>query len=415
MTTHDSSLPLRDVLVADNVGDVRDTLREAAVAREAVYPLGGETGLNYGLAPTAVGVGLSLRELNDVVRYTPRDMTVTVEAGVTMHALADQLAGEGQHLPIDAPRIGEATVGGCAAVNQSGPRRYGYGSLRDYIIGIQAVDGRGVAFRGGGNVVKNVAGYDFCKLLCGSLGTLAVITELTLKVIPLRDCVESLAVAIDDWATADNVLETLTNSQATPTSIDLVGGPHWGNTCLGTAEQSECCTVFLRLEGTRDEVAWMAERVRHELANAPCRIQAREDAEAIRQATTDFADVGATPDGDAIPLTVRITVPPSAATLTIRELLADDPQASFVAYAGSGVVIVRCHQFAEADLTRRLLAEIQPAAVRRGGNCVVLSSSFDGLTRQVVWGGRTPAIELMERIRAQFDPHGILNPGRFVY
>ena len=118
------------------------------------------------------GRTLDLTGLNRIVDYTPRDMTIVVEAGVRMADLAATLAAEGQHLPIDVPRAGEATIGGVVATNWSGPRRYGHGTIRDYVIGIHAVDGRGTPFKGGGRVVKNVAGYDFCKLLTGSLGTL---------------------------------------------------------------------------------------------------------------------------------------------------------------------------------------------------------------------------------------------------
>ena len=98
-----------------------------------------------------------------------------------MADLATTLAAEGQCLPIDVPRASEATIGGAVATNWTGPRRYGHGTVRDYVIGIHAVDGPGAEFKAGGRVVKNVAGYDFCKLLIGSLGTLAVITQLASK------------------------------------------------------------------------------------------------------------------------------------------------------------------------------------------------------------------------------------------
>src|SRR5690606_32325083 len=119
--------------------------------------------------------------LNRVIDYPARDMTITVEAGITWEQLEAELAKEGQWLPVDVARAEAATVGGAIACNTSGPRRFGYGTLRDYVIGIHAVDGQGMQFKGGGRVVKNVAGYDFCKLLTGSFGTLAVITQVTLK------------------------------------------------------------------------------------------------------------------------------------------------------------------------------------------------------------------------------------------
>src|SRR4029079_11060283 len=140
------------------------------------------TAQDYGNVATLAGQTLDLSNVAKVVDYTPRDMTIVVEAGVRMADVRATRAAEGQHLPVDVPRAAEATIGGVVATNWSGPRRYGHGTIRDYVIGINAIDGRGTPFKGGGRVVKNVAGYDFCKLLCGSLGTLAVVTQLALKV-----------------------------------------------------------------------------------------------------------------------------------------------------------------------------------------------------------------------------------------
>src|SRR6185369_14097741 len=112
--------------------------------------------------------------------------------GITMQALAELLAKERQRLPIDVPQAEQATIGGVIATNWNGPRRFGEGTVRDYVIGISAVDGRGQPFKGGGRVVKNVAGYDFCKLLTGSLGTLGIITQLSLKVKPRTECTAAI-------------------------------------------------------------------------------------------------------------------------------------------------------------------------------------------------------------------------------
>src|SRR6478736_2819398 len=116
--------------------------------------------------------------------YPARDMTITVQAGVTIARLRDVLKAEGQQLPVDVPFPDRATLGGAVATNASGPRRFGHGTLRDYVIGISVVDDRGEEMKGGGRVVKNVAGYDLMKLYTGSLGTLGIITQLTLKVKP---------------------------------------------------------------------------------------------------------------------------------------------------------------------------------------------------------------------------------------
>ena len=111
-----------------------------------------------------------------MIDYPARDMTITVQAGITLGRLQDLLAAENQRLPIDVPRADRATLGGGLAVNVSGPRRFGCGTLRDYVIGISIVNDEGQEIKAGGRVVKNVAGYDLCKLHVGALGTLGVIT-----------------------------------------------------------------------------------------------------------------------------------------------------------------------------------------------------------------------------------------------
>src|SRR5262249_36487295 len=147
----------------------------------AVYPVAGRTLLGLGLVPNRPGLAVDLRSLNQVIDYPARDMTVTVQAGITIARLQNMLRGENQRLPVDVPQPDLATLGGALAVNVSGPRRYGFGTLRDYVIGLSAVNDDGQEIKAGGRVVKNVAGYDLCKLFVGSLGTLGIITQVTLK------------------------------------------------------------------------------------------------------------------------------------------------------------------------------------------------------------------------------------------
>ncbi|MBC7857148.1 MAG: FAD-binding oxidoreductase, partial [Pirellulaceae bacterium] len=182
-----ADLPIKTTISPANQAELAAALAEAYASGSAIYPIGGGTSLDFGLPAKTPGSGLSLAGLSRIVDYPARDMTVTVEAGVTMQTLSDLLATEGQRLPLGVPLADRATVGGVVATNWNGPRRYGCGTVRDYVIGISAVDGRGMPFKGGGRVVKNVAGYDLCKLLVGSLGTLGIITQVTLKLRPLAE------------------------------------------------------------------------------------------------------------------------------------------------------------------------------------------------------------------------------------
>src|SRR5262249_52416341 len=155
-------------------------VRQAAAEGRALYPLGGRTQLDLGLPPTAPGYGVELRRLDAGIDYPARDMTVTVGARLPPSRPQALLAPQNQRPPRGGPRPDRATLGGALATNASGPRRYGAGTLRDYVIGISTVNDEGHQTKAGGRVVKNVAGYDLCKLHVGALGSLGIITQVTL-------------------------------------------------------------------------------------------------------------------------------------------------------------------------------------------------------------------------------------------
>src|SRR5689334_16162622 len=294
-------------------------VRAAYEAGEAIYPIGGGTALDYGNEPARPGRDLELATLNRVVDYTPRDMTIVVEAGVRMADLAATLAAEGQHLPIDVPRAAEATIGGVVATNWNGPRRYGYGTIRDYVIGINAVDGRGTSFKGGGRVVKNVAGYDFCKLLTGSLGTLAVITQVALKVKPQAESAATVVAGCPDLATAENALAGLATLASPPIAIDLLVGKSWG---IDSPIRNH---LVVRLEGTEQETSWLADEVERTLAASGClrpHTIPKPEEDALWSRQVKFSDRGAGDTDDASPMVLKIAVPSSRVNEMIRGLLA---------------------------------------------------------------------------------------------
>jgi glycolate oxidase FAD binding subunit len=160
-----------------------DTLREAAARRRPVRLRGGGTKDFYGNPPR--GEVLDTRTYAGIVAYEPTELVVTARCGTPLAALEELLAQSGQCLPFEPPHFGpHATVGGCVAAGLSGPRRASAGALRDFVLGVKLVDGRGQALAFGGQVMKNVAGYDVSRLAAGSLGTLGVIAEVSLKLAP---------------------------------------------------------------------------------------------------------------------------------------------------------------------------------------------------------------------------------------
>ncbi|HXG42487.1 MAG TPA: FAD-binding oxidoreductase, partial [Dehalococcoidia bacterium] len=161
----------------------------------AVVPWGGGTMMGLGPPPRRYDIALDMRRLDRVLEHEPADLTCTVQAGMTVAALLSHLAGSGQSVGLDPPLPQEATVGGTLAAAVAGPRRYSCGHPRDFTIGMRVVLADGRLTRAGGRVVKNVAGYDLCKLYIGSMGTLGVVVEATFKLLPLPRTTGSLRFA----------------------------------------------------------------------------------------------------------------------------------------------------------------------------------------------------------------------------
>ncbi len=413
MTAVADSLPLTETHTPPDQAALAATVADAYLAGTPVYPLGGGTSLDYGQAASRPGIGLATTGLDRVIDYPARDMTITVEAGITMQKLSDVLAAERQWLPIEVPAASSATLGGAVATAFSGPRRYGSGTLRDYVIGISAVDGGGMPFKAGGRVVKNVAGYDFCKLLTGSLGTLGVITQLTLKIKPRPAGSAFLACDLPDLPTAERLLAALVNSCTSPAAVELLAGPTWrDNAALGNATAGTVARLAVGLEGMPGEVQWMLGQLASEWRSLGITSSRLLDDERARQLWSDLSEFPASPTA---PLVIKANLVPSRTTQFVELALRIDPQASIQAHAGNGIVIVRFAGFEAGDVSRSLIGRLQPAAQAAGGNVVVLSSSLGGLTRQAIWGGATAATEWMAKAKRQFDPKNILNPGRFLY
>jgi glycolate oxidase FAD binding subunit len=406
-------LPVTETLSPSNPDEVASCIRHACESSTPLYPIGGGTSLDFGMPPKAEGRGLSLSKLNRVIDYPARDMTVTVEAGVTMKVLAELLAKERQRLPVDVPRADQATIGGVIASNWNGPRRYGESSLRDSVIGIGAVDGRGLPFKGGGRVVKNVAGYDFCKLLTGSLGTLGVVTQVTLRLKPIPEQSALMACSLPDAESAEKLLAALIASQVTPTAIELLAGPEWQTApVLADLGQSSPSALYLvvGVEGTGLEVESMLRQLSAEWrelgVEAPLVVG---EGALLWQRLIEFPQAGESP------LVLKASVVPSGVTAMVAAARRVDPDCSIQAHAGNGTVIIQLSRFPTGGLSRALVGNLQPAAAAHHGQLVVLSNpSGTEMTHQSVWGATDSPLALMREVKRRFDPADILNRGRFV-
>ena len=380
--------------------------------RRTLSPVGGRTALHYGFSAKEPGTVVAMSRLARVVDYPARDMTITVEAGMRIDDLQATLASERQRLPIDIAQAGRATLGGALATNTSGPRRFGHGTFRDYVIGISAVDAHGRAFKAGGRVVKNVAGYDICKLLVGSRGTLAIVTQVTLKLRPLAETSALLWCAFNSFATIDRVLERLLTSDARPVAIELLNPA--SATLIAASSRCELPTtqpvLCLGVEGSRREVDWQVETLRRELAPLGVKssdVISEPQAAALWQALTEFQTCADDP------LTFQANVRPSQCVAFIEQ--ATKLNVAVQAHAANGIVIGQLPESAATvDETTVILNQLRETTRSGGGNLHVLHCDPEWQPLLPMCGDPEPSWPLMKELKQKLDPHGLLNPELFV-
>ncbi len=391
---------------AEHTDELCQIVREQVALGHAIYPQGGKTALDYGGIPRRPGVVLDTTALDQVIDYPHADMTITVQAGMTLANLRGLLARQGQRLLVDAPFPDRATLGGIYATNTTGSRRFGAGRPRDQIIGVSFVTSNGEVVKGGGRVVKNVAGYDFPKLLTGSMGTLGIITQLTFKVRPIP---EASAIAWVPFAQAVRVreaLEQLNTSGTRPMAIDMLNseaastvGQQLG---LPTADR----ILVIAYEDNARSVRWQIDRMKDELAVSDFVVLEGDRAFPFWDALCAFPALAPGP------ISFVANLRPSQLTSFVDQI--DPRRWSIQAHAGNG--IVRAHALGDWTIeTAAFQVGVHREAARERGGDLILSRCPTEWKEQLrVWGSGRADWSMAERVKAALDPFGAMNPGRFI-
>ncbi len=395
-----------------SMAELTDLVQQARAQGEALFPLGGQTQLRLGLPPARPGRGVDLRALTQIIDYPARDMTITVQTGITLARLQEQLATEKQRLPIDVPSPERATLGGSLAANISGPRRLGFGTLRDYVIGITTINDAGAETKAGGRVVKNVAGYDLCKLHIGALGTLGIISQVTLKLRPLPE--ESALVSFGCQPTQlEGLLEALSQSRTRPVCLEVFN-PAAASSVLPadiTRWVRDAWLVVLGFEDNAEAVRWQTQQVIQEVtAHGIHGFDQRLGAEAgpYWQALTEFAQ------GQETSLTFKVNLLPRAVASFCLKAGKADPALQLQAHAGSGIVVGHLPAIRALEKLRGLVQQMHTLAAESQGNVVILACPPAWKTDLPIWGRRRPDWDLMRQVKDKLDPQRIFNPGRFI-
>ncbi len=395
-----------------SVADLCKLVRNIPVSGLAIYPVGGRTLLDLGLPPTRDGIAIDTTQLDRVIDYPSRDMTITVEAGIRVGKLQEILKAEGQRLPVDVPRRAEATLGGAIATNVSGPRRFGFGTFRDYVIGISVVDADGNESKAGGRVVKNVAGYDLCKLYTGSLGTLGIITQVTLKLRPLPEASAVVWIKLEEAEQAAAALDRLVVSRTRPIAIELLSPAAADHVthAIGQPLPPAPLVLVVGFEDNAEAVKWQIDQLQTELEDLKVWRQAFEavDADPIWQALVEFQALQPN----------RVTFKANIRRSGVVEFFdAAQRQATHWAlqsHTGNGIVYGHASSGSDEADVRTSLTKLRTLAVALQGNLVIRRCPNEWKTDLVVWGEPRGDSWLMQAIKRKLDPLNLLNPGRFV-
>jgi glycolate oxidase FAD binding subunit len=380
---------MAQVIEPVDAGGVAAALRDASSDGHSVVVRGAGTKVRLPKSD----VILSTAKMTADVDHVAGDLVATLPAGISLDAANAILRRERQWLPLDPPRSHRATVGGIVATNDSGPRRHRFGTPRDLIIGIEISLADGRVAKAGGRVVKNVAGYDLSKLLCGSLGTLAVITRATFKLSPVAPSSQTLVATGSDLRRLSTLALTLANAPPiSPTAIELQSPPHRllvrfetteasaaAQTKIGAALCEQFGATTHVVSGQAEADAWRAHEGR--VFGAPGTIVK------IAVLPTDVADV-------------LSTVQHVTSTAHV--------DCELSGRAALGIVLLRLGGDSAAHPA--IVNELRLYATALGGSAVVVTSGDDDWTSSAErWGSLGNAQPLMRAVKSRFDPHHILN------
>ncbi|MEA5448000.1 FAD-binding oxidoreductase [Leptolyngbya sp. CCNP1308] len=363
-----------------------------------VIPCGSGSKLSWGGVGAGVDLIVSTARLNQVIDHAVGDMTLTAQAGVKLADLAPVLAQHNQFLAVDPAYSDQATLGGIVATGDTGSLRQRYGGLRDMLIGISFVRYDGAIAKAGGRVVKNVAGYDLMKLLTGSYGTLGIMSQLTFRLYPGQD--QSKTVVITGAVSAmDALVNAVRLSSLTPVALDVLSPALAAR--LGYGE------TFALLAQFQSIAPGVEEQVNALLAMIGMELSAK-----VLEGVED-EQIWATARGALFPqseqqgaIVAKVGFPPAKAMTWLDHL----PSGGVARiHAGSGIGTVRLPA-ATADLVE----ELRAICTASHGYLTLLEAPLSLKKSVDVWGYNGNALSVMKAIKAQFDPHNCLSPGRFL-
>ena len=389
-----------------------EVLRVAAHEGWAVVPAGGETWLDAGNPLRRADVILSTRRMRRIIEHEPADLVATAQAGLTLSEFNRELGRAGQWLPLDPPDDGRATLGGMAATGICGAQSLGYGAPRSFVIGMRVALAGGKIVKAGGRVVKNVAGYDLCKLFTGSYGTLGLILELTFKLRPVPERTATLVLQAP-LASLFPAAQMVMKARLLPVAVEVLSD--------GLAERISIqdgatqAALLIRFAGAHATVAYQIEHATQLLRGQ----EALQRSAIVNEDAPLWRELAAVPMQAGERLIWRANLLPTRVVEFLERVnRGDHPACSSSALWHAGLADGRLRVFSScAEEQSSIIAALEKAraAARALGGTFVLEhappeikSAFDA------WGEMGAVASLMRRIKQQLDPTSVLSPGRFI-
>ena len=401
----------RSLEVAPLTGEqAAEVMKISAREELSVVPMGTGGWWQTGNPMSRADLILSTRRMKTVIRHEPADLVATAEAGLTLAEFQKHLSQEGQWLPLDPPDDGGVTLGGIVATGLGGAHSFGFGTPRSYVIGMRVVLADGRVIKAGGNVVKNVAGYDLCKLFTGSYGSLGLITEITFKLRPLP--AESRTVVAFGPLVSLAVTGRRISADMFPVAVELLSGSMASS--LEINSKLRQCALLVRFAGpARAVVSQTAQALKLLRGDQNNRCYALDEDRALWQ------KLSAAPMQTSDNLCWRVGLRPSDLGTFLEEMVAlEKDETSHVSlrwHAGLGDGRLRA--IARAPVYHReavrALERLRGKAENRGGRLVLETAPLEIRNEFDAWGSFGSTTELMRRVRTQLDPQNLFSPGRF--
>lgn len=395
--------------------ELSSTLANASSSAASVIPWGGGTRIGIGNIPSSYDLALDLSGYSAQLEHVAGDMTVIVDSGVTISAVNAVLNKERQRLPFEVLNPETATIGGSIASNAPARRQSSTGGIRDWVIGMQIVLANGTVTKTGGRVVKNVQGYDMHRLHTGAYGTLGIVSQAAFKLIPTTPVQKTVVAWFDDVQMAREVGLNLANGSFAPEVISLISGPLASASIEAVGEATHngepTTSLIVRLGGGERSIERQVNEVTGTAGAGGATGYAVLDGDSAQPIWSALEKTESSAEF-AIRVTARTTE-----TLDISQSLLSEPtnadNVSTICDLGFGAMTAVARGLSEHQAMA--LTGVVGRAISKSGGSYVIEKCPLALKQQIdVFSDVGSSIDVMRRIKNQYDPNNILNPGRFV-